>query len=172
MMCAWFLSCGSRERATGVSKNVAPAQRQMTVRDYQRLEERDRHNIGEGYACTVFAEDGHLIIFVTDDDARVAAEEVLRQLESQESVEVRMTSPRLKRSVMDGILADLRRGRPAVPGTFGYESPIGRSTCPRVELGFPVQGKDAAAGRRWAKSAIARYGDDRVTIAARAPRLN
>jgi hypothetical protein len=127
--------------------------------------------IGIDYACSVVSHPtkssaARLLIYVTSREAARRAEQMRRELKEADHAEVKLTSRRFRQRTMRSIRRAVEASLPEHPtsSAIGFQSPIGRSSCPRLELSLLPPGEAGEAMEDWAAAAVNRYGRDRVSV--------
>lgn len=135
-----------------------------------------RERLGRGFACAVVSgplpgQAGPrrapiLYLYVVGGSPVERAERIRRQLKQPDRARVRRTSPRMRAATLERIRRQIEREMPtgSTSASVAFESPLGRSICPRVEITIEPRPTASAAKERWARRARKRYGADRVVI--------
>jgi hypothetical protein len=126
--------------------------------------ERRLARLEDGLACAVVTRERRVRVFVTSSAAGAEAARLLEQ-NWRGHVEIVQTSARFSAAAMHQILAEVVADQP--PGlehhiAVSLESPLGRDSCPRVEIVVPPDA--APALEQWATATRTAHGDDRVVI--------
>jgi len=153
-----------------------PTFEEPLYRDRATAERLARELLGRDFACAVVSgpslgEAGPrrapvLYLHVVGSSAVERAERIRRQLAQPDRARVRRTSPRMRAVVLARIRREIERDMPRGPtsSSVALETPLGRSTCPRVEITIEPRAKATSAKERWARRARKRYGSDRVVV--------
>lgn len=122
--------------------------------------------VGEDYGCAVASRAGRVLILVTSETARPAAERLRLRLLRSDLAEVRVVGKRFRWVTMRKIDNAIQATIPDSPTSLmvGSDFPFDRETCPRIIIRILPAGRADSAAERWASDAVRRYGRDRVTI--------
>lgn len=137
-----------------------------------RAEVRDRvqraalRRLGDRFACAVLTPDLHFIVQVTDHEALRTANSLIRRYARRSWASAEVVPERYGWRTMERIRESVIDDTPPNPTSLSIsrESPIGRRTCPRVELAILPPGEAGEAVEDWARRAVDRYGADRVIV--------
>jgi hypothetical protein len=106
-----------------------------------------------------------LLIYVTGKIAAKRARKLRSELDHPRRARVRMTSDRFRKRRMEKIRKRVEAVQPNPSETAtAFETPVGKSRCPRMEITLRPKGKASAETEQWAAAMRERFGRDRVVV--------
>jgi hypothetical protein len=142
----------------------------LVWKDRNTVEQMADKRIGRHYACAVATRPTKerrrtLLIYVTSEAAARRARDLRSELDRPGRARVRMASDRFRKRRMEKIRSRVEAVQPNPTETAtSFETSLGKSRCPRVEITLRPKGEATAETETWAAAVRARFGRDRVVV--------